>query len=93
MAGDEGHATTDVPLAQPAHEFRLLLLGPFALYRNRVPVDTTTWPRSALVLLKFLATTPNWHCSRDQLMDLLWPDATPEAAASNLRTALHLLRR
>jgi DNA-binding SARP family transcriptional activator len=43
-------------------------------------------------LLAYLALFPRPH-SREELADLFWPDAEPEAGRSNLRTALASLRR
>src|SRR5205823_1778146 len=56
-------------------------------------LDAQRWPHSAATLLKLLAVARGHRRSRDETMDILWPDATPGAAASNLRSAVHLLRR
>jgi len=44
-------------------------------------------------LLAYLALFPNRLHTREELADLLWPDADPDAARVNLRTALSSLRR
>jgi DNA-binding SARP family transcriptional activator len=44
-------------------------------------------------LLAYLALFPNRLHSREELADLLWPDADPDAARVNLRSALSSLRR
>ena len=43
-------------------------------------------------LLAYLALFPRFH-PREELADLFWPDADPEAGRTNLRTALSSLRR
>jgi predicted ATPase/DNA-binding SARP family transcriptional activator len=40
-----------------------------------------------------LLITPGHRLPRDRVLDLLWPDATPESADQALRKAVHLLRR
>jgi DNA-binding SARP family transcriptional activator len=44
-------------------------------------------------LIKLLALAPAHRLHREQVMDTLWPDLSPEAAAANLRKATHFLRR
>ncbi|HEX8916976.1 MAG TPA: AAA family ATPase [Chloroflexota bacterium] len=69
------------------------ILGPFELVRDGAAVDTAGWQPRALTLFKLIASAPDRRRSRDDLIDVLWPDATPDAGASNLRYTLHLLRR
>lgn len=72
--------------------FEVRLLGPFEVRRSGVPLDVGSWPRSAQSLLKLLAMAPGHRRSREELIDALWPDASLEAGASNLRWARHALR-
>jgi DNA-binding SARP family transcriptional activator len=44
-------------------------------------------------LFAYLALFPQRVHTREELADLLWPDAEPEAARTNLRTALSSLRK
>src|ERR1041384_4710388 len=44
-------------------------------------------------LLAYLALFPNRVHAREELADLLWPDAALEAGRTNLRTGLSSLRR
>ena len=44
-------------------------------------------------LLAYLALFPQRVHTREELADLLWPEAEPEAARTNLRTALSSLRK
>jgi predicted ATPase/DNA-binding SARP family transcriptional activator len=77
------HATT------PWH---LALFG--GLRAARGP-ETITRFRSQKIgaLLAYLALYPQRVHSREELADLFWPDADPEAGRTNLRTALSSLRR
>ena len=42
-----------------------------------------------MALVKLLALAPGYRLHREQVMDALWPDLAPEAAAGNLRKAVH----
>lgn len=53
-------------------ELRLALLGPPVVLRDGLPVTFDT--RKAVALLALLAVTGREH-SREQLADLLWPEA------------------
>ena len=81
------------PRAQPIACFRVQLLGPLAVSRDEVPLDTARWQRWVDSLLILLVTSLGRRRSRDEIIDALWPDATPQAGASNLRYIVHLLRR
>src|SRR5215469_17058238 len=73
--------------------FQVLLLGPFTVGRDGVPIDTARWQPRLASFLKLLANAPLHRLPRDELMVALWPDATPQAGRSNGRYLLHLLRR
>jgi DNA-binding SARP family transcriptional activator/Tfp pilus assembly protein PilF len=70
------------------------LLGPFELFVGGAPVSAERWlrrkPRS---LVKLLALQPRRQLHREQIIDLLWPDADFESAANNLHKAIHAARR
>jgi serine/threonine protein kinase/DNA-binding SARP family transcriptional activator/DNA-binding beta-propeller fold protein YncE len=91
--GRRTNAVTTVPAsAPPATGFRALLLGPFVLERDGVPIDTGRWRRRVVSLFKLLVVTPERRRHRDEVIDILWPDAGPEAGVSNLRITAHRLR-
>jgi len=69
-------ATTDLSLA---------LLGPPVVRRDGAPVSFDT--RKATALLALLAVTGREH-SREQLADLLWPDADSAKGRASLRRTL-----
>jgi DNA-binding SARP family transcriptional activator len=70
------------------------LLGPFELFVGGAQVSAERWlrrkPRS---LVKLLALQPRRQLHREQIIDLLWPDADFESAANNLHKAIHAARR
>lgn len=49
--------------------------------------------RKPAALVKLLALAPGHQLRREQVMDALWPDLAPAAAAANLRKALLAARR
>jgi DNA-binding SARP family transcriptional activator/tetratricopeptide (TPR) repeat protein len=64
---------------------RLALLGPPVVLRDGLPVTFDT--RKAVALLALLAVTGREH-SREQLADLLWPDADSAKGRASLRRTL-----
>jgi DNA-binding SARP family transcriptional activator len=50
-------------------------------------------PRQVRTVLEFLVGQGRRPTSRDVLLDLLWPDAIPNVAASRLRVVMHTLRK
>ena len=66
-------------------ELSLALLGPPAVRRDGTPVTFDT--RKATALLALLAVTGREH-TRDQVADLLWPDADGVKARGSLRRTL-----
>lgn len=70
------------------------LLGGFAVRIDgrRIPDDAWRRTRPAYVV-KVLALAEGHRLLREQVMDLVWPDLDPTAAAANLRKALHFARQ
>src|SRR6516164_8330700 len=66
-------------------ELGLALLGPPVVLRDGTPVTFDT--RKAVALLALLAVTGRGH-SRDQLADLLWPEADSAKGRASLRRTL-----
>jgi DNA-binding SARP family transcriptional activator len=59
------------------------LLGGFAVEVNGEPVYANAWRhRRAADLIKLLALAPGHRLHREQVMDTLWPDLPPDAAAA-----------
>jgi serine/threonine protein kinase/DNA-binding SARP family transcriptional activator/streptogramin lyase len=79
--------------ASPAiTRFRAGVLGPFLLSRDGEVVDTSRWQRKVETLFKLLLTAPDRQRRRDDLVDILWPDADPDGGVGNLRMLVHRLR-
>ena len=73
---------------------RIELLGGFHVRVGEDVVPAEAWRRrKARRLVELLALAPGHRLHREQLMDLLWPDHMPAAAANNFYQNLHLARR
>jgi predicted ATPase/DNA-binding SARP family transcriptional activator len=81
-------------LPDNCEHLRIQLLGQFRVRVGLRWIEDAAWRRrKAAAIVKLLALAPQHRLHREQLMDLLWPDFEPQAAASNLRTTLHAARR
>jgi len=75
----------------PSYEFALL--GRFAVRVDGQPLPAGAWRHTrAAELVKILALADPHRLHCEQVMDLLWPDLAPDAAAGNLRKAVHFAR-
>ncbi|MBG0568510.1 AfsR/SARP family transcriptional regulator [Actinoplanes aureus] len=73
---------------------RLELLGRFRVTYGETAVPDETWTRrDTAALVKILCLAPRHRMRRDRLAATLWPGLTPQAAATNLRRTVHLVRR
>jgi predicted ATPase len=69
-------------------------LGGFAAEVDGVQVPASQWRlKKARELVKLLALAPSHRVHREQAMDALWGDRTPDAAANNLHQAVYVARR
>jgi DNA-binding SARP family transcriptional activator len=76
----------------PSCEVRLL--GGFSVTVDDRPVSVDAWrSRRAADLVKLLALQSDHRLHREQVMEALWPDLSSDAAAANLRKAVHYARR
>ncbi|WP_329127240.1 ATP-binding protein [Streptomyces sp. NBC_01465] len=74
--------------------WRIQLLGSFTVTVDGVTVEAGTWRlRKAKSLVAMLALAPGQRCHREHVMDRLWPDLEPAAAARNLHQTLYIARR
>jgi DNA-binding SARP family transcriptional activator len=70
------------------------LLGGFQVSVGTRALEESEWRlRKAATLIKLLSLAPQHCLHREYIMDLLWPELAPKAAANNLRYALHNARR
>ncbi len=73
---------------------RVSLLGRFEVSVGSRTIREDEWRlRKAASVVKLLALATDHSLHREQVMDLLWPDLAPRAAANNLHQALHVARR
>jgi predicted ATPase len=76
-----------------AHGVSVTLLGGFGAAVDGVPVDQRAWRlRKAREIVKLLALAPGHRLHREQVMDVLWRDREPAAAANNLNQAVYAAR-
>ena len=70
------------------------LLGGFQVEVDGRPIQAQAWRhRRGADLVKLLALAPEHRLHREELMERLWPELGGEAAAANLRKAVHYARR
>src|SRR5438128_9050049 len=75
-------------------EVTIGLLGGFTADVDGVDVRPGAWRlKKARELVKLLALAPGHRLHREQVMDVLWRDRGPAAAANNLHQAVHVARR
>ena len=73
---------------------RIALLGGFRVWVESQLIPHEAWTRRKVqALIKLLALTSRHRMHREQLMELLWPEADRDAARNNLRQTLHLARQ
>lgn len=71
----------------------MTLLGGFGVTVHGREIPAGAWRhRRALELVKILALARNHRLAADQVIDLLWPDLSPQAGGPNLRKAAHFAR-
>jgi DNA-binding SARP family transcriptional activator len=78
--------------AKQAPEVFIRTLGAFEVFRNGTPVPRAVWQsQKARVLLKILIARRK-AISREQLIELLWPNVAPPIASNRLSVLLWRLR-
>ncbi|MFZ1770159.1 MAG: AAA family ATPase [Caldilinea sp.] len=87
-----GHSDRQRP--DPAKSrIQILTFGTLQVKRDELAVTESDWhTRQARQLLKILITERPRPVSTDLLIDILWPNSTPHAAATTLRSAINALR-
>jgi DNA-binding SARP family transcriptional activator len=77
-----------------AAALEIALLGGFQVRIGQRVVQDAEWRlRKARNLVKLLALAPRHRLQREQVMEILWPEHDPEAAANNLHKAIYFARR
>ncbi len=92
--------TSNKPTTQPLPSplLRVYVLGQFRVERKTgdewSAIDSRIWHRRrARALLGCLLSSPGRRSSREQVMELLWPDLDIDVAANRLNGAVHELRQ
>lgn len=85
-------ALAPAPVGAEEPVLRLQTLGSFRLWREGVEVEPRAWKRQkARELFLVLLTRRGSLQQKEALCDLLWPEASPQAANRDFRVALHAL--
>jgi DNA-binding SARP family transcriptional activator len=73
---------------------QVYLLGGFRVVVRGQAVEDHAWRRkTARQLFKCLLSRPKRRMTRDEVVELFWPESDPEAASTNLRSTIHAMRR
>lgn len=85
---------SDFQRAEPAKSrIQIFTFGTLQVIRDATAVSESDWhTRQARQLLKILITERPRPVSTDLLIEILWPNSTPHAAATTLRSAINALR-
>lgn len=76
----------------PGYQLRIQTLGDFRLWRGTEEVPPQAWKRKkARQLFLLLLTHPRQMLHRDQIAEMLWPEATPEGAVRDFKIAYSAL--
>jgi predicted ATPase/DNA-binding SARP family transcriptional activator len=97
-AHDHAHPASHTKYADTkagtASGIRVRALGAFEVYRDGRLIPDEGWrSRKAGSLFKVLLAAPGFVLPRDQVEELLWPEAEAEPARRNLNNALYTLRK
>ncbi len=80
--------------AHPGYQLRAQMLGAFRLWRGGEEVEPREWQRDkARQLFQFLLTHQTRWMQREEIVERLWPDLSPEAATRDFKVALNALNR
>jgi DNA-binding SARP family transcriptional activator len=88
MLGD----TVKLSLKPVQVRLRVKMLGQFEVFTEKKTIER--WQSAkAKAIFQYLMTRPRLPVPKETLMEILWPDADPESAGNNLKTAIHNLRQ
>jgi ATP/maltotriose-dependent transcriptional regulator MalT/DNA-binding SARP family transcriptional activator len=78
----------------PGYRLYVQTLGVFEVWRGGQRIRSAEWQRDkARQLLQLLLINRHEWLQRDQIVDRLWPDLTPDAAVRDFKVALNALHR
>lgn len=76
----------------PGYTLRIQTLGPFSVWRGEMRISPRQWQREkARKLFQLLLTRRRGLVHKEQIMDILWPNAEPERAERDFKVALNAL--
>lgn len=78
----------------PGYVLNVQTLGAFRVWRGTTEIEPTEWQRGKVRQLFQLLLTkrPGW-LQRDEIIENLWPDRSPEAAIRDFKVALSVLKK
>jgi DNA-binding SARP family transcriptional activator len=76
-----------------APRFVIQDLGRIELLTDRTTIPAGSVRRKVLAMLCYLLTRPRFSATRDEVIDALWPDLSPDVAANSLNQTVYFLRR
>jgi len=78
----------------PGYSLRVQTLGIFRVWRGREEVTSAEWQRTrARQLFQLFITRRRQFIQREQILELLWPGASPEAAENQFKVVLTTLSK
>jgi DNA-binding SARP family transcriptional activator len=78
----------------PGYQLRVQTLGAFRVWRGDVEASSRDWQRDkARQLFQLLVTERGRWLQREEIVDRLWPDLSPEAAMRDFKVALNALNK
>ena len=78
----------------PGYQLRVQTLGAFRVWRGRQEIGAAEWQREkARQLFLLLVTQRQRMLEREEIVEKLWPDLSPEAAERDFKVALNTLYR
>src|SRR5688500_16821515 len=85
--------TPETPTGEKRKVVRVWLLSEFRVSVGSRIITQDAWRlRKAKAIVKLLALAPGHRLHREQVMDLLWTHADPQAATTSLHRALYVAR-
>lgn len=81
-------------LSRTLPKLRIHCLGEFELYRQEEPLNWRKWRRrKSLWILLYLILHPVHRATKEELLDLFWPEDSPEKASNAYHVTIHALRQ
>jgi two-component system, LytTR family, response regulator len=76
-----------------APRFHIHDLGRVEIVAGGVATPATSVRRKVLAMLCYLLTRPHFSATRDEVIDALWPELSPDVAINSLNQTVYFLRR